>query len=542
MKSGYLKRSQLTAQQKSLWLAAYGVGLITLIATIGLLALSGWFISAAALAGITSLASAYSFNYFGPAAIIRLFAIIRTAGRYGERLLSHHATLSLLTNLRQRLFHQLATTPSVQVASVEQMHSLTSDIEQLNEWPLKIILPYLWASSILLLTFLLWAWIAPSLLLYTIIPILLAGLILPLFTMRHTQQHTQAISHSDAERRRALLHPLEIITALSQWQQWSHFAQQFLTYSQQHQQHQDTLACFHSHLALYQQLLISFAAALMLWQGMYLKLDIPLLLACLLSLFGLAELLLTIGQQASGYGITRTALQRLNSLPSPPLPTAEANPRPEPLTHIAITNFSAQHHSTLSSNIPINFALPSGGIVWIRGTSGQGKSTLFHALAGDLAPTSGQIYLNHQPSSLATWQNLIGYLSQDITIFNLTLAENLHLAAPQASESALWTALEAVALADWAKQQPLQLDTPLGEYGTAISGGQARRIALAQLFLQDKPIWLLDEPFAGIDNSSKQHIIRNLAASGRTLIIASHQPISPLNAQEIWLMPQTKAT
>src|SRR5690606_17050771 len=91
-------RTLLTSRRSS-WLLALLLGAVTLLCAITLLALSGWFISAAALAGLAS-AAAYGFDYFRPAAIIRLCAIGRTAGRYAERLTSHYAALGLLKDLR----------------------------------------------------------------------------------------------------------------------------------------------------------------------------------------------------------------------------------------------------------------------------------------------------------------------------------------------------------------------------------------------------------------------------------------------------------
>ena len=89
------------------WSLALFLGAVTLLSAIGLLATSGWFISAAALAGLATVA-AYGFDYFRPAAIIRFFAIVRTAGRYAERLASHNAALALLKDLRTRLFARVA--------------------------------------------------------------------------------------------------------------------------------------------------------------------------------------------------------------------------------------------------------------------------------------------------------------------------------------------------------------------------------------------------------------------------------------------------
>ena len=97
---------QLITGQWDGWLLALLLGVVTVIATIGLLMLSGWFLSAAALAGLLAL-GAHTFNYMVPAAIIRVFAMLRTAGRYGELMVSHHAIFKLLQQLRVRFLTSL---------------------------------------------------------------------------------------------------------------------------------------------------------------------------------------------------------------------------------------------------------------------------------------------------------------------------------------------------------------------------------------------------------------------------------------------------
>src|SRR5690606_41499305 len=92
-------------------------------------------------------------------------------------------------------------------------------------------------------------------------------------------------------------------------------------------------------------------------------------------------------------------------------------------------------------------------------------------------------------------------LPQDVDVFDLSLAANLRRGSPAASDAQLWRVLEDVALADWARERGL--DTPLGEQGSAVSGGQARRIALARLLLAERPILLLDAPFARLDAATR---------------------------------------
>lgn len=141
---------QLFSSQRDKWLLAAFLAIITALSVIGLLMVSGWFISAAAIAGIVALGS-HSFNYMVPAAIIRVLAMVRTAGRYGEMMLSHHAVFGLLQQLRVRFFSRFAKLPlthlSDTVQSSHAMHRLTHDIEMLNEFPLRVVSPWLIAVA-----------------------------------------------------------------------------------------------------------------------------------------------------------------------------------------------------------------------------------------------------------------------------------------------------------------------------------------------------------------------------------------------------------
>ena len=141
-----IRLRDLWQSRRGMWAVAWLLGAVTLLATVALLAVSGWFISAAAAAGVAALSTAYMFDYFRPGAIIRALAIVRTAGRYGERLASHNAVLALLRDLRVRFFGRLAVAPGrADVVSAGSMHRLTSDIDLLDQWPLRFLMPWRWA-------------------------------------------------------------------------------------------------------------------------------------------------------------------------------------------------------------------------------------------------------------------------------------------------------------------------------------------------------------------------------------------------------------
>ncbi|MEH6669563.1 thiol reductant ABC exporter subunit CydD [Halopseudomonas sp.] len=172
-----------------------------------------------------------------------------------------------------------------------------------------------------------------------------------------------------------------------------------------------------------------------------------------------------------------------------------------------------------------NFALTikRGQVVALVGTSGSGKSSLLHCLAGFVQPNAGSISLFGKVPG----QQPFAWLGQRPFLIQGTWADNLRLTAPQADEPSMMRALKAVGLGPLLAAQPQGLNTNLGEGGRGLSGGQAQRLALARVWLSDADLVLLDEPTASLDEQSEAEVIealRGLVASGKTLIIATHHP------------------
>lgn len=525
-------RAVLTSRRSS-WLLALLLGAITLLCAITLLALSGWFISAAALAGLAS-AAAYGFDYFRPAAIIRLCAIGRTAGRYAERLTSHYAALGLLKDLRVKTFNALANSRSGH-HSADTLQRLVADIDLLDQLPLKVIAPWLWALSLSALLLLFWYLLAPALLYTAGLPLLLA-LFVPVLTFKRATKLAAHETSAAALRRTLLLEPLMMLPALLIWQRWQDKTRQFSAQDQhclelQLQQQQLSSRC-----ALLQQSLLALSLLLLLWQGAQLlaaqALTVPLLLAAALALWALYEVMLPLCQSFIALGMSLAARNRLNQLADNTIQSKGDKPEPQGALTLSAIQLSARQDGALYGPDNVSFTLHSGSVLLISGASGSGKTTLLQALANQLA-VAGTLQLNGLP--YREWQlgQTLGYLSQQADIFDLTLAQNLRLGAPDASDAQLWQVLKDTALQDWAQNQPQQLDTVLGEYGAAVSGGQARRIALARLLLTHRPVLLLDEPFAGLDPDTTQQVLHALLQRQRNgiLVIVSHQRLDIPQAQ-----------
>lgn len=187
--------------------------------------------------------------------------------------------------------------------------------------------------------------------------------------------------------------------------------------------------------------------------------------------------------------------------------------------------YPMRHTCTLQK---LTMTLPAGKITVITGSSGCGKTTLLRLLAGLYLPTSGSICLNDQRLSTmhpASRQKLIGYLPQEPHLFQGTLQENLLLFQQAPAERAL-QALRLAHLEDFFHRLPQGLDTMCGDGGQKLSQGQLKRLGLARLILQNKPVMLLDEPTSGLDETTEVKVIRTLdvIAKGRTVVISSHHP------------------
>jgi len=507
------------------WLLALLLGSIALFSAIALLALSGWFITAAALAG---MATGYVLDIFRPAAIIRLLALTRTLGRYGERLASHHAALGLLRDLRATLFRRISQASQLPARSSQAMHRLVADIDLLDQFPLRVVMPWAWASLILLLLSGLLGLIGSHLLIAALPGLLMAWLLPWLGYWRGGQLARDDVERGE-QRRAHLLDSLQLLTPLLIWQRWAGRAADFSQRDQQYLAQQDDQQQLASVIALLQQWALAASLLMVLWQAEGLTgadISVPVLLAVTLALLGLGEALLPLAGSFVALGLSQAARDRVEALVEIGAPPSGAvRPRPQPPYTVAWQQLSVCWPGALNGAADLNVQLEQGETLLLHGPSGGGKSTLLQLLAGESIDYQGRCLLNNQPLEHWDLRNLMGWLPQDVDIFDLPLADNLRLGNPNADDGQLWQVLADMALDDWVRSHPQQLQLLPGELGSAISGGQARRIALARLLLADRPILLLDEPFAGLDAETRDRVMQALVrrqADG-LLIIASHQ-------------------
>lgn len=168
------------------------------------------------------------------------------------------------------------------------------------------------------------------------------------------------------------------------------------------------------------------------------------------------------------------------------------------------------------------FVLAPGNVTAVVGSSGAGKSTLLHLLLGFDKPSSGRITVGDVDLAdldAERWRSNLAWLPQNPRLAGATVADAIRLGAPDADAAAIARAAAAAGI-------DFPLDTPLGRDGTAISGGQARRVALARAMLRDAPIVLLDEPTEHLDAETERNITAALRGwlPGRTVLLITHRP------------------
>jgi ABC-type multidrug transport system fused ATPase/permease subunit len=181
-----------------------------------------------------------------------------------------------------------------------------------------------------------------------------------------------------------------------------------------------------------------------------------------------------------------------------------------------------------------NCLIRKGEYVGFNGYSGVGKSTLFNLLLGFLKPQTGEVCVDAIPltsENKTAWLGKIGYVQQDVFIFQGTLAENVALGYKHIDKEKVNRILKQVCLEPWAIELPQGIDTPMGEYGKRLSGGQRQRIGIARALYKEAEIILLDEATSALDNHTEMEINSMLAGlrkiyTGLTILSIAHRESS----------------
>lgn len=518
--------------------AALGMGLsfITLLANVGLMAVSGWFITAMAMAGVAGV----SMNYFTPAALIRLAAIVRTAGRYGERLVTHEATFRMLAELRVWFYERIEPlAPAVleQYRSGDVLSRIRADIDTLNNVYLRLLVPVVVAALATLVFVVALLFYHPLLALLELSLLLVAGVLIPWLMNRLGHEAGQQSVETAAQLRSALVNDLQGMGELLVYGAADDHAAHVQQLSQTLAAQQQTL----SRLNSVAQGALGLCANLAMW-GM-LVLAIPLVRdhtiappeLAMLALFALAsfEAVLPLPLAFQSLGETLAAARRIFSLADQAAAVSEpANPLlvPERLD-FALRDVGFRYQlqgDAVLDGLTLDF--PQGHKLAIVGVTGAGKSTLTSLLLRFREPSSGELLLGGQAISQYSGEALrqhIAVVPQQTHLFNSTLRENLLLAKRDATDAELESVCRTALIHDFITQQPQGYATWVGETGVRLSGGQAKRVAIARALLKPARLLILDEPTEGLDPETATQVMVNILAhvarNGQSLLLITHR-------------------
>jgi ATP-binding cassette subfamily C protein CydC len=551
-KSPLLDCIGLINHHKAAMAAGAALALAATLAAIGLLSLSGWFLAAAAFAGLDATA-ARAFNFFIPSIGVRLFAMTRTAARYGERILSHDATFRILETLRIWCYRKIEP---LAPARLEQHHSgdlltrITTDIDTLDNLYLRVLSPTVVAAIVCTLILGFIAHFHPLIAMVTAGALAAAGVAVPMLASRVSRSDARRLNEQTAHLRAALVDGIHGLAALLTCEAGPRYLDRIDRLHQQLVQCQSNMsrvtgvsgALTHlvSGLAVIGTLVIgirSVAAGV---------LSGPMLALLVLTVMASFDAVAALPAAYQFLGQTRKAARRLHTITTtkpavsfPPNPS-ETNDDLTLRFHRVYFRYPQADETTL---VNIDWTIAPKRRVAVMGPTGSGKSTLLYLLARFEDPGRGAIHLGDRPLADYTEADLrrrICITDQHAHIFNGTLRDNLALAKPQAAAEEMMQALSAVQLEDFVQGLPDGLDTWVGEAGRLLSGGQARRVAVARALLRDAPIWVFDEPTEGLDSRTATAMLGNLfdRAAGKTIIMITHRAEALRQMDQIAVMLQ----
>lgn len=522
----------------------------TLSASIGLLTLSGWFISASAVAGLTIARE--TFNYMLPGGGVRGLAMSRTAGRWGERVVSHNATFKLLTDLRIFFFKKLAPLIPGRISNLRDadlLNRLVADVDAMDHVYLRLVSPVtVGVFGIFFLTlFLMWFDTSLGLILGSILLIML--LIWPVLFYKLGKRNGGELTQNKADLRVTTLDWIEGYSELTLFGAEERYRNAILETQQKLMANQFVNANLTGMASAALMLFNGLTLVLMLWlaaDGVGGNAPDPFIALMAFATMASFELLMPIAGAFQHLGQTLSSARRLNEviLSEPEVQFADEKldiNKPLDITFSNVTfNYPDSERSVLNT---VDLTIPATNKVAIVGQTGSGKSTLIQLLTRYWDPKKG--YISIAGIELTQWnesqlRESISVVSQRVDILNGSLRDNLLIAKPDANDEHLANILKDVGLEKLLENDGL--DSWLGDGGRQLSGGEKRRVGIARAILHDAPILLLDEPTEGLDKQTEQSIMALFEKhfEGKTVIFITHRLIGLEAMDSIVLIEQGK--
>lgn len=552
--------SKFLAQYKWLAMLSIVLSFATIAANIGLMGTSGYLIAKAALRPENVL------MIYVPIVGVRFFGISRSVLRYLERLASHNVTFKVLHRLRVWLYEKIepnGMTLFQRKRSGDVLGSVVSDIEQLQNFYLRLFAPPVVYSLTVVLVVGFLSTLHYSLAIALMVMLIVAGIVIPYVSYKQSKERGVELVTTRVKLYEQTLDLLRGMTTIQQYgvfgqkQKEIEAAQQNLNDLQQ-KEHRNVaisngMMTFITQFAMWVLLIISIP---LIVQGIIAPYMLPAILLITLASFEAAAPLPQAFQMSSGIA---TAANRLFALAEEQEKSSDLQRDNEEVGHLqlarmnkSIADASSQREWTCklqnvqfsyeNSEYPalssIHLELSKGKKLAIVGESGAGKSTLLQAILKLRPISNGSIVMNHtnyDDMSEEEVREHFSVVSQQVQLFNATVAENLRLGNQQATDEQLRQAAKIAEIDSFIMSLPEGYDTLIGEYGAKLSGGQRQRLALARAIVRESDALLFDEPATGLDVLTQKAFHQNMddIMQQKAVLWITHRLADVVNMDEI---------
>lgn len=601
MKSGYEQMETVrNGKEKNSWIAPYvaqyrwrfiaviALGTCAALCAVLLLFTSGFLISKSALRPENIL------MVYVPIVGVRAFGIFRAVFRYIERLAGHDAVLRVLADQRVKLYRILepqALFLRSRMQTGDVLGALADDVERLQDIYLRTVFPAITALVMYGGAVIAFGSVDLGIAVWMGLYMLFLVAALPAISLKVTWKWRVRLKKENSKLYTRLT---DGVLGLGDWLA-SGRATEFVQQQEEEEEQVDAIRRKLRRWTRWRDLMAQCTIGLLvvsvtLWAGNAAaigQLPAVMIAAFVLVLFPLTETLLPVGDAVEHLPQYRESLERLKQLegkaylpkqngadladgtgesmlvankgkmrigqPSESLPAADDVQHrrirlripPKLRADIEINHVSYRYAPDDPYAVQdISLHLPQGKRLAILGRSGGGKSTLLKLIQGALLPSAGNVLINNAPVQTLeeSVPDVIAVLNQSPHLFDTTVANNLRIGRPHATDEEIRHVAAQVGLSGLIESLPQGYDTPMLETGLRFSGGERQRIALARVLLRETPVVIFDEPTVGLDPVTERELMRTILDSlqGKTMIWVTHHLIGAEQMDELIFMENGK--
>lgn len=532
------------------------LGVLTLLTAGMLMFTSGFLISKSALQPYNILL------VYVPIVGVRTFGIGRAVIHYVERLVGHDTVLRILAKMRVRLYRVLepqALFIRSRFRTGDILGALADDIEQLQNVYIRTVFPsvvalILYAAAVIAMGVF---DVAFALLLAAYIFVLVA--VLPYLSLRLMRATNEEVKR---ERNGLYQKLTDAVMGIGDWVISGRTEEFLKSYAQ------DEAAVARKDRKLrawarWRSFIGHFVVGLVVVSMVYWaggeaaagRIDATLIAAFVLIVFPLSDAFLPVSEAVERTPQYRVSLNRLARISGEGAGTGAPDPAAggsvsaaagEGVSRTAAADvrlrdvrfaYAAEDADSVDG---VSLDIPQGKRIMVIGRSGAGKSTLLKLIQGALAPSGGTVQINGIPAAAYGDRipEVISVLNQSPHLFDTTVANNIRLGRPEATDEEIGRAAQAAQLGPLVAALPQGMNTPMRETGRRFSGGERQRVALARILLQDTPVLILDEPTVGLDPRTERELLATIfrTTQGKSLIWVTHHLVGAERMDEIVFM------